>query len=472
MRKISQALLELLTTPGLEIVAHNAKFEMEWFTVVLKDDSILWLPTWVCTQVQAWMIDNRKGSQGLNDQCLLYFGFQLKSLSKVNRENLDNQNRLATTTLLDVLKYNGLDAKYTLSLYYAQQYDLSELLGLVAPTLERQRCLPTLVAAQIKGFPVNQTTVQSYRVSFESNRKSIIDGIQALPEIEQYRRRFGEFSPTSPDHQAKMLEYVFKRTEGKQKSGRYSTDASALEQMTDIPFAGAVLKLRGLDKMISTYIAPLDIRSPDTVVFPDGCVHTTFNSTFTDTGRLSSDSPNMQNFPKRKNPEMRAMLVAPPGFALVAADYGQIEARVIGCAADDRFLIKSLWEEWDIHMYWAERIAKLDPPTLARYGTLAALRSDIKNVMVFPAFYGASMYSIATYLRLKESVVRPIFAEFWEMHKDVKVWQDRVRRSFDTHGYVETLTGRRRYGPMPYNAVINSPIQGSASDIVVMRCSG
>jgi len=132
-----------------------------------------------------------------------------------------------------------------------------------------------------------------------------------------------------------------------------------------------------------------------------------------------------------------------------------------------------MWNNYDIHLEWAERIAKAYPDVIGGRANLGneekikKFRKDVKNQWTFPAFYGSSPYSIARAIKIPTDTVLHLFQQFWKMFAGVKKWQKRVANFYDQNGYVETLTGRRRYGPLTFNEGINSPIQGTASDICV-----
>lgn len=188
----------------------------------------------------------------------------------------------------------------------------------------------------------------------------------------------------------------------------------------------------------------------------------------------SSDSPNLQNWPSKTGKEPRRMLVAPPGMALVCCDYGQIEARLIGAASQDANFCRALWENYDVHLEWAKKIAEEYPKVIGgpdKLGDAKALkkfRNKVKNLWVFPAFYGASYRSIAAGLGIPEDVVQYLFEEFWRQFSGVKKWQRWLLARYNKLGYVESFFGRRRHAPLSANAVLNSAIQSTASDICVL----
>jgi uracil-DNA glycosylase family 4 len=187
------------------------------------------------------------------------------------------------------------------------------------------------------------------------------------------------------------------------------------------------------------------------------------------------EMPNLQNFPKRdaETKEVRKSIRAPKGCVMLAFDYGQIEARVIAMFTKDKQFCKALWERFDVHQYWAERIAHDYP---ARIGgkknlqdkkVMKDFRTDIKNQWTFPLFFGAKDTSVAGFLDIPVHIIRRHVREFWKMFEGVKKWQEQQMEFYKEYGYTECLTGRRRHGPMSANQIYNSPVQGTAAEIVL-----
>lgn len=184
----------------------------------------------------------------------------------------------------------------------------------------------------------------------------------------------------------------------------------------------------------------------------------------------SSDDPNMQNFPKRDEEAklVRTLIVPPKGMVILAADYSGMEARVIAMRSKDKFLVKALWENYDIHQEWAQKVAKMSPEVFKKRGSdMKAFRDEIKNQLVFPAFFGALPPSIARALETSEPKVVNLFKEFWDTFAGVKDMQEEMYEFYRRHGYIEGLLGRRRHAPLNANKIINTPIQGTASDVVM-----
>jgi uracil-DNA glycosylase family 4 len=446
-------------------IFHNLAFDLEWIIFYLGED-ICRASRWEDTMIQAYVLDERSEGQSLDFLSLLYFGTRIKSVFNVDRSNL------IAESLKNLLLYNVLDIQATYRVWKKQSVRIKTagLEGIYGLQVKR---IPTLVIAQFRGLPVDQKVVAGMAEEYLSQREGILRDIKKLPNIRRYERRFGDFNPSSPQQVTKLFQTVMGKKEGV-RGNKYSTDETVLKAIGGEE-AEALLSLRKAEKALGTYIRPLMLGEEKSVVYPDGKIHTSFNTTFTRTGRLSSDGPNMQNYPKRdpERKKIRRAIAAPPGHMLAAFDYGQIEARVLAWASGDPVLTESLWEGYDIHMAWAERIARDYPKVVrSRHGSLndkalGKFRSEVKNEMVFPLFYGSRMESAARNLDIPIRIFEPIFRDFHGQFKVIFDWQMKLLRFYERNGYVECLTGRRRHGPMSSNEAINSPIQGTASDVVV-----
>lgn len=192
----------------------------------------------------------------------------------------------------------------------------------------------------------------------------------------------------------------------------------------------------------------------------------------------NSSDPNLQNWPKRKDSWLRSTVIPPKGHLFVAADYGQLEACTGAMCSKDKFLVKSLWEDYDIHQEWALRIGHDCPALIGGKANLSdkaavgKFRSLVKNKLVFPAFFGASNESVKNYLAgacdydLDQSLVDTWMESFWESFGGVAKWQKATMHKYYDVGYVETLQGRRRHYPLTKNQAINQPVQGTAAELV------
>ena len=474
--RLERAIWSLLANPSVQKIAHNTIFELEWFLKFGNLGTVFNSP-WHDTMTQAYLLDERLGAMNLGHCCLQEFGINLKDFSDVDRAKLE------TVDLKKVLLYNALDTKFTYKLFKHQELRLKDE-GLTAIYNLQVKRLPTLALAQAKGLEVDPIEVKALQDDLQGQISSSQRMISLLPEVKRYEDRFGTFNPGSPKNVEVLLRDVLGRTEGAKANGKYGTDESVLE-LVDTELSRQILALRKLVKRKSTYIDTLDPKDKGTIIHEDWRIHCIFNPCKASTGRLSCDSPNMQNWPKR-DPiarRVRKAVVAGSGNILIAVDYGQLEARVIAMASKDPVLVDYIRQDRDIHYDWAKLIYELWPQTVEkRYPGLPIervlkkeFRSDVKNEMVFPAFFNSSQRSIARSLELPESVASELFQEFWKRYKVVKRWQRTTLDFYEQTGYVSCLTGRRRrfgkfehgYPPMGPNDIVNSGIQGTASDIVV-----
>lgn len=460
---------DLLTTflqSNTTKIAHNLSFEMEWFASLHGQSSIR-MSDWDCTMAQAYIIDCRSTLKGLNALCMMYFGFALKDQSPIQVEHLEDE------PLIEVLKYNGLDTKYTYKLDAYQMARIHKLKLMMGYRMQVKRCV-TIAMSQIKGVPVDQEIVIEQRAILKKKIGKLKKKIIKDSDVKLYEKTFGRFNPGSDQQCVKLLRDILKRPEGK-RGKKYSSDEKTLKLVAEhVPVAEKILEFRKATKLCSTYYDNFLATNPEGQVWPDGKFHTSFNVVRTATGRLSSSKPNLQNVPVRGYGKgTRRVVAVRSGWVLAAFDYGQIEARIAGVMSKDKRYIKALWDRYDIHMGWAKKIARAYPKVLRRFdadskkGKIKAFRGAVKNEMVFPAIYGSVMESLADNLGVPVHIMGPLFEEFWDEFAGIKRWQGRQIKFYEKHRYVKCLTGRRRYGPMNTNMILNSPVQGTASDIVI-----
>lgn len=464
--KVKQALLSLLLKGGKPI-AHNSLFELGWLAKEF-GPQVVHEVEWHDTMAQAYVLDEREGAKSLEAVSLLVLGLDVKSLSRPLR-----MNDLDSEPLDDVLHYNAHDAKYCVPIFYLQRERI-EHEGLAdVYTMQNRRAGP-LALMEGKGVVPDTTQAAAFDVEYTKRLADIERSIEELADVKAFAKKFQhKFSPSSNKDILDLFYHQlnFKQCEVKDgKKVKLSTDEDVLKQI-DHPLSAMMLELRGVSKLRSTYIVPLT--EGGKYVAPDGLVHATFKHLTVSTGRLASEDPNLQNFPRRDNPEIRRIIVAPPKHTMVACDYGQIEARVIACAAKCSVLIAALWEGYDIHGEWAERIAHAYPQRIGGKKflkdkvALKRLRDDVKNGWTFPLFYGSVLEGVAGNLKVPASKLEPLYDEFWESFEAVHTWQEKLRKFYREHQYVSAPTGRRRHAPMSWNEIINTGIQGAASDIVV-----
>lgn len=475
LRDVEASLRSLLLSGGKPI-AHNSKFEQEWLSFFF-GPGVVHEVDWQDTMAQAYVLDERAGAKGLENVSVLMLGMNVKNL-RTRSGRIVNVKKLDDEQLEDVLDYNAYDSKYVYPIYHIQAERL-EAEGLTGVYEMMNTRAGPFALAQQAGVQPDTRVASLFHKEYEGKITKIERAIQKEKDVVAYVKKTDKpFLSTSPKALLNLLhhELGFKEcivsTDKRSGKTKLSTGEEVLKQI-DHPLSKLILELRGYSKLDSTYIVPL--LEGGKHIWEDGLIHTSYNHLLTSTGRTSSEEPNLQNFPYRTDEarRIREVLVAEKDKWLVAFDYGQIEARVIAMASKCPVLTKALWEGYDIHGEWTQRIADAYPQRIGGKkmlhdkAALKAFRERVKNLWTFPLFYGSVLDSVAKGLEVPAKVLSPLYDEFWEMFDAVHEWQEKLRKFYRKHGYVEALTYRRRHGPLSQNEIVNTPVQGTASDIVV-----
>lgn len=470
-RKVRGMVGDFIMESGRKI-CHHVGFEQEW-TEFFYGDLPLRLTEWEDTMAAAHTLDERPGTKSLGIQTQIYFGFDVKKVSKVDA------GRLLEYPIKEALRYNGMDSKWTHKLHHTLQPIIHRRAGDIYEYERKVRLAPTLVLTQAKGVPLDLQYAKDLDVKLQDKSQAAVKKLLRTPEVLEFDRRYGNFRVGNDEDVLKLMKMLKRPEIEVEERGvtRISTDKMVLSSMPpdEVPSAPLILDIREIDKLRGTYVTPaIEGKYTD----QDGRMRSTYSSMVAVTGRLNSFEPNLQNFPKRKNKEVRGIVYAPTGQWIAALDYGQIEARVFAMASEDDALMRALWTGYDIHGFWADWFLK-EEPEWADYlsktfkverGDAKAVRKTardhVKNRWVFPMFFGSAVVSCAGNLHLSEDVAEKGAEQFWDEFKGVKKWQDKLLRSYEKNLYVETLTGRRERGPLTKNQILNQPIQGTAADIV------
>jgi uracil-DNA glycosylase family 4 len=453
---------------GPRFIAHNLPFEMEW--------AAWWLGTEVfdgaygCSLNAAFVIDPGPPGDGvaghsLNDLSIRMFGIDLKKLSPASTMVA----RLDEVQLTKVLDYCALDAKLSILLWRDKLMPLVFEDDLEQSYQRQIDRIETIVMAQREGMPIDLSVTREFDAKFSKEHEEIEESIRADESVLKYENLHGTFNADSSKDVAVLLADVM-GLPGIRKKGSYSTKEEVLLPLVDeSPIVGQLLAMRKVQKLQTTYVRRFLPEHPETHLYPDGKLHCTLGISKTRSARLQSEGPNGQNWPKRKNKEIRRQVAVPPGYVLISADQGQIEGRCIGMESKDPAWVQMLWDRYDVHTEWAQKIAGIDDG-FARLleDKPGEARHKSKNGWVFPSFYRGSAKSIIKNLDIRNvEAGLELFEEFWEVFAGVRDWQVNSWRDYLRNGYVRSLTGRVRRGPLSKNMVCNSPPQSDASDITV-----
>jgi len=256
----------------------------------------------------------------------------------------------------------------------------------------------------------------------------------------------------------------------KTPSGVPSTDEDVLQQLAlDHPLPKLILEYRGLSKLKSTYTDKL----PRMVNAETGRVHTNYAQAVAVTGRLSSNDPNLQNIPVRtaEGRRIREAFIAPPGSAIISADYSQIELRIMAHLSQDKGLLQAFAAGDDVHRHTASEIFGTEP------GAVTSEQRRYAKVINFGLIYGMSAFGLASQLGVERAAAQQYMERYFLRYPGVKDYMERTRDAARNHGYVETVFGRRLYlndikasNPArrqgSERAAINAPMQGTAADLI------
>jgi DNA polymerase I len=280
-----------------------------------------------------------------------------------------------------------------------------------------------------------------------------------------------EFNLGSPQQLGRILFDKLGLPAGRQNKTGYATGADVLQGLAkSFPVAAKVLEWREVSKLKSTYVDVLP-----TLVDANGRIHTVFNQTATATGRLSSTNPNLQNIPVRSElgRRIRKAFVAPgDDRVLLAADYSQIELRLMAHLSGDEAMRAAFHEGQDIHDFTARKIFDIGP-----FADVHPNQRRMAKSVNFGLLYGMSDFGLAQRLEIERAAARALTEAYFERFPGVRGYIDRCLEQARERGYVETLLGRRRYMPelrsrnymlraAAEREATNAPLQGSAADLM------
>ena len=321
-----------------------------------------------------------------------------------------------------------------------------------------------LADMELTGARIDVKALNDYSVTLTSQMNKL--------EQECFELAGEKFNTASP---AQVGEVLFDKLKiddkaKKTKTGQYSTTEEILLRLRDRhPLVGHILELRGIRKLLSTYVNAL----PELINPRTGRIHTTYNQTVTATGRLSSANPNLQNIPVRTDDgkEIRRAFIPADGNLFFSADYSQIELRLVADLSHDETMLDAFAHNVDVHALTASRIYHEPIESVTPEQRRRAKTAN------FGILYGISAFGLSERLQIPRSEAKMLIDGYYETFPKVKEYKERCIAHAKEKGYVTTLYGRRRMLPEinSRNAVVrgfsernavNAPIQGTAADII------
>ncbi len=390
--------------------------------------------------------------------------------TKVHTEELigkkgKNQKSMLDVPVEKVAEYACEDADITYQLKAPlekelQQYGVNDLFYKMEVPL-----LKVLAKMEHNGVTIDEKAIEEYAVELTQKITDLETQIVDMAGI--------EFNVSSPAQVGEVLfEHLKIEAKGNRtKAGKYSSSEEVLVKIkSKHPVIELILQHRKLKKLLSTYVLAL----PEMINPKTNKIHTSFNQAVTATGRLSSTNPNLQNIPIREEEgrRVRAMFVASADDrVLMAADYSQVELRLMAHMSQDKHMLEAFNRGVDIHTATAAKVFKVSEDEVT-----SDMRRKAKTAN-FGIIYGISAFGLAERLSISRSEAKSLIDGYFESYPQVKSYMDASVQKAREQGYVETLQGRKRYLPdinsrnniVKGNAernAINAPIQGSAADII------
>ena len=450
----------ILEDNSKEVIAQNLKYDL----TVLKNYGIQLQGVFFDTMVAHYLLEPDQ-KHGMDILAETYLSYKPQSIVELIGKKGKNQGSMRDVEVEKVVEYAGEDADITFQLKQVFEKELGN--GEIRKLFDEVEMplIPVLAAMEFEGINLDCETLAEFSKELELSLSDLTKEITELATT--------EFNIDSPKQLGQVLFEVLKIDDKakKTKTGQYSTSEETLAKLTEKhEIVPKVLEYRSLKKLKSTYVDSL----PDLVNPKTGHIHTNYMQTVAATGRLSSNSPNLQNIPIRteKGREIRkAFIPRTKDYQILAADYSQIELRIIAALSGDEGMIEAFKNGIDIHAVTASKVFDVPLEEVDR-----DMRSKAKTVN-FGIIYGISAFGLSQRINIPRKEAKVIIDNYFEKYPGIKTYMDSSIGFAKEHGYVETIMKRRRYlkdingknaimrGFAERNA-INAPIQGSAADVI------
>ena len=465
--------------PSKTLVAQNAKFDM----AVLSRYGIVFGSTVHDTMLEHYVLDAaaRHGMDALAREYLSYDPIPIERLIG-EKERGKEQKSMADLAPEEVIDYAAEDADVTLRLDAVLRPKAAQAGTLAALEESEEPLVPILLEMERAGVTIDVAALARYGAELEAEIRGLeseicsfntVDGRVVSPLTANGRGT----RPINLDSPKQLADLLYTKlglkpaSTKKTQSGQFSTDEKTLLSIVDDhPVVRKILEYRACTKLKSTYVDKL----PQCIDPADGRVHTTFAQAFTETGRLSSSDPNLQNIPVRteRGRHIRAAIVPRDArHLLVSADYSQIELRIMAAMSGDESMLAAFANGADIHRETAARVYDVMP---------ALVTDDMRRkckMVNFGIIYGISAFGLAQRLQIARKEAAGLIETYFRLYPRIRAFMDTSIAKARETGYAVTMLGRRRTlrDIASRNATarqsaerdaINTPVQGTAADLI------
>ena len=452
----------LFADPEKILVGHNVKFDCS----VLRRYGIGFASVPRDTMLEHYCLD-AAARHGMDSLAERYLGYRTISIETLIGEKERGREQLNMAALKgeDILDYAAEDADVTLQLDDVLR-PMVESAGMMRALEEAEEPLvKILVDMERDGVRIDTAALKEYGCDLDREILSLTQGILEYAPV--------GFNPDSPKQLGELLFDrlgIDSRAAKRTVKGQWSTDERTLSKIVDAhPIVPKVLEYRACTKLKSTYVDKLPL-----LIDSDERVHTTYAQAFTETGRLSSSDPNLQNIPIRteRGKKIRKAFVArDERHVLVSADYSQIELRLMAAFSKDEAMLQAFRDGADIHRDTASRVYDIMPAFVTD-----EQRSKCKMVN-FGIIYGISAFGLSQRLKIPRKEASSLIDTYFKLYPKVREYMELSIAKAREKGYAETFLGRRRtlrdidsrnatVRQAAERDAINTPIQGSAADLI------
>ena len=464
-RQKAQLLIEALRLPieneNIAKIGQNIKFDL----LVFKHYGILMVGKLKDTMLMHYLLepDKRHNMNYMAESLLDYSPISIEALigkgkGQLNMRDIDIER---------ISQYAAEDADITLQLKNALEPKLDESITKLYNTME-EPLLKVLAEMEAEGVKLDIPFLEEYSIVLETE----------IQELQAKIYRDAGVTAINLNSPSQVGELLFDRLKvpyrwKKNANGSYSTEEDKLAELAlGFPIINDILSYRSLQKLKNTYVDALPkMVNPTTLR-----IHTSFNQALTQTGRLSSQNPNLQNIPVRteKGREIRKAFVAKdPDHVILSADYSQIELRLIAEIAKDDAMLEAFTQGLDIHTATAAKVYQVPLEEVTK-----EQRYNAKTIN-FSIIYGAGAQNLSRQLGIKAAEAKKLIESYFEQYKGLKIYMSATIAQAREDGFVTTLMGRKRFlrdinsrnqlaRSNEERMAINTPIQGSAADMIKM----
>lgn len=494
-QEVMAQLQEFLLNTNTLILAHNLMFELEWMGHFFGNELFMKIGQeqsskfYGDTQGMKYILPSHPMDRqlALDDLCLQYMGFELKSMYDLDR------SKISGYSIDQILEYNAGDAivlpyLYKVMMQAVAHYQLSDTYDMI------MNAAVASAKAQVEGLPANLTAARGMREPLEEAKQEMEEKLLKSDLFESFKQEKGRYpNLKSADDKLFILYdmYGFETVLHK-KTGNPTAAKEVLYKYADIaPDLADIVALMEVEKFLEDVLGPIEIKvnkRGTIVVYKDGKIHTQFNIHKLRTMR-SSSSPNVQNFPKR-NPKFkraRDIIGFPPDqadkWAILGIDSGQIDFRLAGMSSLDPSFVDAVRNGLDVHALFAHHVARLSPSkykTVAAYigkpesiyvpdqmdPVVKAIRQDVKSGFVFAHIYRAGIKTMARTLGVSTEVIEELLKIFDNMFPGIGEWHKDLYAFYDHNKMVRSITGTLLYGPLDYGDIANYGIQHATRFLV------